>query len=338
MPNTGVALYIKSVVSALLAGGHKVTLVSNKPLVAQVEGCDVRIVPGANRLVWEQVSLRRALGRGNWDVYFAGWNFGLPFAYGGKTHFVLAVLDLIPALYPEVYLREWRARLEYKLSLRIAVRAADKIITISEASARDFEKFFPGRAIQPIHIRLQKPDIPKGRPLADKYFLYLGGVDPRKNIDKLLRAFAQYAKSDERVKLVLLGKGFEQFEALIEELGLAKSLVLPGFVSDDDKFRWLAHSEALVYPSSIEGYGLPVAEAVMCGAPVITGDSDTLREIGGAACMYVDPKSVTAIAKAMQDVRGEDTRGRLAGARDKQIRFYTDAGIDGQIQDVFTAW
>lgn len=338
MPATGTAFYIKSVVSALLKAGFKVTLVSNAPLKATgkyIKKCKVVILPNHGRFFWEQVTLLRFLNKSDFDIYWAPWNYGLPLFYRGKTKFVLSILDMIPMRFPKQHLPRKRDRVFYKLSLGIAVKNADTIIAISKASAQDFKKYFPSKNATPIHIRLEKPPAVKSKKATDKFFLYIGGVDPRKNIGSLLKAFALHKADSPNIELVLAGAGFEPFNVLIDRLDLASNVSMPGYISEEKKLQLLQGTQALIYPSSIEGYGLPVAEAILADAAVVAGDNAALREIAGDAALFVNPRQPEAIAKAMVEINKLPVRQKLSLARKLQIKTYLDPKLDTRIIKVF---
>lgn len=336
MPNTGVAVYTRSIIKPLLRRGHKLVLVSNRELPADalLDSCEKVVIKGSRRLPWEQLRLPIHLYRGGYDIYFEPWNYGLPLLYFGKTKFILSVLDLIPAQLPKVYLARLKDKVEYWFSLWVAVKKADKIITISEASGKSFKQFFKEK-IQPIHIRLEKISPPKADSRFGKYFVYLGGVDPRKNVDILLKAFFVFSGKHPEYKLVLLGKGFDAFDDLIAGLEIRERLVLPGFVAEEEKLQLLSDSQGLIYPSSIEGYGLPVAEAILCDVPVLASRIETLVEIAGETALYAEPGDTSSLARGMESLLDASVNLKLKEARGAQAAKLNDSAIDQEIVRVF---
>ena len=141
--------------------------------------------------------------------------------------------------------------------------------------------------------------------LPDRFILYLGTLEPRKNVDTLVRAFAEARRADANAgasgspHLVLAGaRGwwYEDLFRLIQSLDLADIVHLPGYVPEDELPRWYNAAAAFVYPSSYEGFGLPVAEALACGRPVVTTTVSSLPEAGGDAALLVPPGDVEALA------------------------------------------
>jgi glycosyltransferase involved in cell wall biosynthesis len=151
---------------------------------------------------------------------------------------------------------------------------------------------------------------------AGRYILYVGGISPHKNLDTLLAAFAA-VRDDPRakdVRLVLVGDYagdafltcYEDLCRQVESLGLGDAVVFPGFVPDSDLAHLYAGCRAFVLPSYLEGFGLPVVEAMACGAPVLVSDRGSLPEVVDSAGHRFDPTQPTAIAEAMLAVLTDD--------------------------------
>jgi glycosyltransferase involved in cell wall biosynthesis len=145
------------------------------------------------------------------------------------------------------------------------------------------------------------------RKLPDRFILYLGTLEPRKNVDALVRAFAEARRADAgangSLHLVLAGaRGwwYEDLFRLIQSLDLADVVHLPGYVPEAELPLWYNAAAAFVYPSSYEGFGLPVAEALACGRPVVTTTVSSLPEAGGDAALLVPPGDEQALADGIQ--------------------------------------
>jgi glycosyltransferase involved in cell wall biosynthesis len=142
-------------------------------------------------------------------------------------------------------------------------------------------------------------------------------LEPRKNIEGMLRAFALAAK-DIPHTLVLaggVGWGMEGLGALIESLGIAPRVKRMGYVDDADMHGLYAEADVFFFPSHYEGFGLPVLEAMACGCPVITSRTSSLPEVGGEAAHYVDPNDIDAMAEALRQVLGDASLRETMGAR-----------------------
>jgi glycosyltransferase involved in cell wall biosynthesis len=155
--------------------------------------------------------------------------------------------------------------------------------------------------------------------LPDSFVLYLGTLEPRKNVDGLIRAYARWQEQDQAAPLLVIagGKGwyyntiFEQVEAL----NLTASIRFPGYVPQEELPLWYNAASLFVYPSHFEGFGLPVLEAMACGTPVITSTAASLPEVAGtdgAACL-VDPTNTEALTEAMARLMGRpDLRAEMS--------------------------
>jgi glycosyltransferase involved in cell wall biosynthesis len=139
--------------------------------------------------------------------------------------------------------------------------------------------------------------------LSKGYLLYLGTLEPRKNITTLIEAYAQLRKIYGREeKLVLVGgKGwlFDSIFQRVQELGLESEILFPGFVSDVQQLLWYHAASVFVYPSLYEGFGMPVTEALACGIPVVTSNVSSLPEAGATLALTVEPRDSEAMARAI---------------------------------------
>lgn len=153
-------------------------------------------------------------------------------------------------------------------------------------------------------------------------------LEPRKNVDRLIRAFGRlHAERDLQHQLVLVGRsGWKsgRLRSLIEELGLADRVLLAGYVSDETLLQAYNQAELFVYPSKYEGFGLPLVEAMACGTPIVTSDSSSMREVAGPAAVLIDPHSdeslATGIARVLDDA---DLRAELARAGRSRVSRYS---------------
>jgi glycosyltransferase involved in cell wall biosynthesis len=147
--------------------------------------------------------------------------------------------------------------------------------------------------------------------LTGGYLLYLGTLEPRKNITTLVEAYAQlrktYAISE---KLVLAGGKGWLYDAIFErvqQLGLASEVLFAGYVADAEQALWYRAASAFVYPSLYEGFGIPVVEAIACGVPVVTSNVSSLPEAGADIALCIDPYNVEAMAAAMYQALTDQT-------------------------------
>jgi len=149
--------------------------------------------------------------------------------------------------------------------------------------------------------------------LPERYLLYLGGFDQRKNVYTVLRAFALLSNKQRQAKLVIAGKLpgrdsplFPDPRHLVRELELEESVIFTGWVAEEDKPALLSGAAAFVFPSLYEGFGLPALEAMACGIPVVASNRSSLPEVVGEGGILVEPTDVEALAEAMEVLLADD--------------------------------
>lgn len=287
------------------------------------------------------VARRLGLPRVEWfapcDVLFAP-NFVPP---PTRRPFVVTVHDLAFRLLPQTAplgTRRWLSRFEAE------VPRAARIIVVSEQTRRDLLEVVP---VDPARIRviphgvdheLHRPataaeiDPPEQDHLLRSlgvdgpYLLTLGAIEPRKNLPRLVHAFAALPPTYD-LRLVLAGgasswnpEGRRELEAALRAIPqeARRRIVLTGHVSDRQKVHLLQSAVALVLPSVAEGFGLPVLEAMACGTPVLTSDASALPEVAGDAAVLVDPFDVEAIRAGIERIAGDENLRR--GLRERGLR------------------
>ncbi len=248
------------------------------------------------RIAWEQSVLPRLARRLGADLVHGLVNV-LPLE--GSTPGVVTVHDLSFLRMPEKFPRLKRG---YLATLCAAsVRRARRVIAVSGQTADDVMHYFgaPAEKIVVIHngvgeeftsgTEAAAAAFRRRRNLPERFFLYLGTLEPRKNLELLLDAYAAWKRrSGATVALVLAGgKGwaYETIFRRVEELGLGEDVLFPGFVPGVELPDWYRAAEAFIYPSLFEGFGLPVLEAMACGAPVVCSRAGSLLEIVGDAAL-----------------------------------------------------
>jgi len=252
---------------------------------------------------------------GEADVFHATWHL-LPRLRTPAS--VMTLYDLSFALFPETHLRilRWSSNVLVPRFLR----ACDRVIAISESTKRDAVRLYgiPEDKIVVTHLAAEdrfRPADPdrvaevRGRfGLPARFILYVGTIEPRKNLDVLLGALRRLKGQGREVPLVVAGRLgwlYDGFLAKIRSLGLESLVLLPGFVPDDDLPALYTAAEAFVYPSVYEGFGIPVLEAMGCGTPVLCSDASSLPEVAGDAGILLpsgDPAVwADAIGRLMED-------------------------------------
>lgn len=226
---------------------------------------------------------------------------------------VVTIHDLGFLHHPEAHTRI--QQLYYRVFTRLSARRATHIIAISEATRRDLQRFYgtPAERISVIYHGVHPRFTPIADPailgrvqqrygIAAPYLLFVSTIQPRKNVARLIEAFARARAelgTDHPLRLVLAGKrGWltEQIERRAHELGIAAQVQFVGYVADEDLPALLSGALAYVVPSLYEGFGMTVLEAQACGTPVLASDVASLPEVVGDAGLLVDPTNTDAIA------------------------------------------
>ena len=270
----------------------------------------------AARILWEQFVQPLALRRAKIDLLHA-LAFVAPLA--APCPFVVTVYDLSFLRFPEAF----RPFNRWYLSRFTAntVKRAEVVMTISESTRRDVIDLLgvaPDRVctvycgVDEEFKPLPEPEIAAFKAkqqLPDTFVLFLGTLEPRKNVDGLIKAYAQWKARDPKAPLLVVagGKGwyYDKIFQLVESLNLTDSIRFPGYVPQADLPLWYNAASLFVYPSHFEGFGLPVLEAMACGTPVITSTVSSLPEVAGNAAQLIDPAEPAALAEAMANVMSQ---------------------------------
>lgn len=311
---TGTEQYTAHLLEALVGQGgpHHPRLYFNRlpdPRPAWLEAAEVREMPFPR--LWTHARLSWEMLRRPPDVLFVPAHV-LPLWRPRRT--VVTIHDLGYLHFPEAH--PPRRRLELHLSTAWNARVATRVIAVSQATKDDLVRHYrvvPDK-IAVVHHGVEErfrptpdPAAPARYGLPSRYLLYLGTLQPRKNLERLVQAYGRLP--GDAPPLVLAGaKGwyFERIAAAIAALGLENRVLLPGYVADADVPALLTGATALVYPSLYEGFGLPALEALACGTPVLAANTSSLPEVVGAAGLLVDPLDVGAIAAAMQRLLADE--------------------------------
>jgi glycosyltransferase involved in cell wall biosynthesis len=171
------------------------------------------------------------------------------------------------------------------------------------------------------------------------YLLSVSTIQPRKNYARLIEAFGRMANSQRSIDLLLViagGRGwmFDEVFQTVERLGLRERVLFPDFVADDDLPALYAGARLFVYPSLYEGFGLPIAEAMACGVPVVSSNASSLPEVGGDAVLYFDPRDVGAMTRAIQRALTESAlRADLTARGLAQAKKFSWDRAAGELRD-----
>ncbi len=309
--------------------------------IESFSGPNVRLnlasVPGAlKRLYWNILpapKLERFIGA--FDLFHSSEALLPPL---GVRRSVATFYDAAFHKFPQFY-GGWTAR-KWEYLFRRSVRKADAVIVISESTRNDLIEM-TGISSRKVHIvrppvdpifnesasSEQKDRVRRKYSLPDEFFLFVGTLEPRKNVVRLVKAFEMFhQKHRTDVSLVLVGgKGwlYEDTLAAIETSPLRSRILLLDYVEDADLSVLYQTAMMFVFPSLYEGHGFPVAEAMASGVPVITSNNSSLKEIGENAALLVDPENVNDLSRAMESLfTSKDLRDELsAKGRQRAMQF-----------------
>jgi len=260
---------------------------------------------------------------GGVDVFFAPNIQFLPLSRNVK--FVLTLHDLSFELYPETF--SWKRRLWHVfIAPKKLCRRANSIVTVSQSTADDALNQYAIHhdKITVVHNAVadsfQEVDrnsehiiqVKEKYALPYKFILYLGTIEPRKNIISIIRAYNTLRKTGgkkyEKYKLVLAGKEGWKVGSIYQEIKESpyqEDIMVIGCVDTEDKPALYTLADVFVYPSLYEGFGFPVLEAMRCGTPVITSNTSSLAEIAGDAALLVDPLKPNEIYRCLTELLGD---------------------------------
>jgi glycosyltransferase involved in cell wall biosynthesis len=258
----------------------------------------------------------------------------VPFLFAPKNYFVI-LHDLAYKYIFTTSLKEKIKRYTMDMLTRGAFRRAKKVISVSDATKYDLVRFFgvSFEKIQTIYQGFEHIQIKAGTPIreiTEPFFLFIGTIKERKNVLSVIRAFALYKKRNEdKQMLVIVGKQNKNnpyVQSLYEEIrkhSLDKSVIFTNHISDAERTYVYAHADALVFPSLLEGFGIPVLEAMSARVPVITSNTGALAEVAGDAALLVDPRDVEDISAAMETlVKNRELRDQYIKKGIERIRLF----------------
>jgi glycosyltransferase involved in cell wall biosynthesis len=264
-------------------------------------------------VLWSQIFLPLHLFfRSKIDVFFAPAHYVPRYC---PAPIAVTIHDVSYFYFPNDFLKKDL----YKLQnwTKRAIQQAKRVISVSKNTKKDIMKFYdvPEEKITVVYNGFEKKDIEEDDAkhrkafleslgiLNRQFLLYVGTLQPRKNVTLLIQSFEQLVKKNPSLKLVLVGKKGWLYESIfqtVREKGLEKQVVFTGFIPDDQVVTLYKHALCFVMPSLYEGFGIPILEAMAKDCPVVSSFSSSLPEIGGEAGLYFDPTSVEGLTEEVQ--------------------------------------
>ncbi|MBB2182838.1 glycosyltransferase family 4 protein [Lachnospiraceae bacterium MD1] len=278
------------------------------------------------RRIWDKLPIPYSLIFGKQNQITQFFNYDVPPGVSGKA--VTFIYDMVYKAFPETISKETYNMLDHNLSR--ACDKADHIITISEFSKKEIIKYMhipeSKISVMPCGVdhcvfrsNYSVEEVLKAKRkygIQQDYILYLGTLEPRKNIETLIEAYAKLInESNNCPKLVIAGKKGWLYDRIFEKvhnLQLQDHIIFTGYVDTEDVPLLLKGAMIFVFPSIYEGFGLPPLEAMACGTPVITSNTASLPEVVGDAGILVNPYSVDEICDAMKKaINDEELRNKI---------------------------
>ena len=269
---------------------------------------------------------------GDIDVFHSP-SFQVPPSSGSAR--VFTVYDLIPLTHPEWAIPS--AVRHFKPRVRHYARRADLIVGISKATARDVVEYLkvPEEKVVTVYpgttslIRASEDKIRTAKErynISGNYFLFVSRLDPRKNLTRLFKAFERSGLSTDFEFVVAGPKGW-RMEEMLKTWNTVKCrdrIRRIDYVADDDLSALYSGASFFVYPSLVEGFGLPILEAMSVGCPVLTSNVSSMPEVAGDAVLYVDPYDIDSIADGLHRLASDsDLRQKLTLSGYERVRIFT---------------
>jgi len=310
---TGIGKYIFNLALNLSQKGNEVVLLYSKQPKQKIEGKNIysKILFFRNKFLFEQLSLPIYLKKEKIDIYHAVGNLGVPVFSPCPS--VLTVHDIIPLLVKDYFKFSpfgYFSKLSYLLRLKISLYFSLKVISVSEFTKRSLvEKLgVSEKKIKVIYngvfVGKKKERLPS-QIKKNRYILNHGGIDRRKNLYRLIKAFSIIVGEFPDYKLVITGKNYKlesNLLNLVKKLKINDSVLFTGYVKEEILWNLIRGAKCICFPSEIEGFGIPVLEGLAAGVPVVASNTSGIAEIAKETAVLINPYDISEIAKGIKKV------------------------------------
>ncbi len=265
------------------------------------------VVPG--KFLWSQIFLPlRLYMKKDIDIFFSPAHYAPRFC---SVPSVITIHDLSYLYYPDDFLKKDLYQL--RNWTQYSIHNAKKIIAVSKTTKKDIMRMYqiPEEKIEVVYngyerkVKSQKSKV-KTEYSKNPFILYVGTLQPRKNITTLIQAFAKFKQFYPEFKLVIAGKKGWLYEHIFNEvsdLGFDQEIHFTDYLTDQQLTFLYKNAFCFILPSFYEGFGIPILEAMSFGCPVISSFASSLPEVGGDACLYFDPKNADDLAEKMIEIK-----------------------------------
>ncbi len=335
---TGIGYYVKHLLDAMQAveSPHRFFLISNAPMPYRTVHARWHKFEGGSSkkltsTVWMQTQAPLLARRLQLDVFWSPRHH-LPVLLPPAVGCVVTIHDIVHRRYPQTMSRA--NLMVERLLMKASIRRAGAIITDAYSTRRDLERWY---GVTPSKIRVIYPGVPPlpdepetaaaADDFPDRFVLFVGTLDPRKNFEGLFRAFERLDPRRHGLHLVIVGGSGWKNSAFFTKLAqspVKRNVRLTGYLSRAQLARLYRRAVCLVLPSIYEGFGFPILEAMAMGTPVITSSVSSMLEVAGDAALLVDPTDTRGLAEAVLSVLcDEQLRKRLIAAGRQRSRAFS---------------
>lgn len=303
-----------------------------------------------NKFIWNAWTLPRYLRKNLVDVYHT--QYITPFFIPKKIKVITTIHDISFNFYPQLI--KWTDLFFLKTLIPRSLKRADKIITVSNFTKKEIIKFYKvnPEKVETIYnatgdnflkntfIAGELNLVREKYNLPEKFILYIGTMQPRKNIPFLIEAYANVKNKLDGAKLVIAGKKSYNYDKKIDEVAakydLKDEILFPGYIDESDKPILFNLSHFFVFPSLYEGFGIPVLEAMSQGVPVLAADIPSLKEVGEEAVLYFNPRDLASLEKALYNISiSQNLREKLAKSGLERSRLFSWKKTASKILEVY---
>lgn len=314
--NTGIPIFVKNLYTALYQS-EEVVVKKTFCFCNYISTKHWKVYRLLEQLLYHNIYLPFKLVFGRYDVYVENQYMFIPIFKPKRTLIVTVLYDIALAMYDNLHTKTHIKR--WRKNLPKSIHNSDLLLTISGSSKLDIEVYLKSiqqqdTPVEHIYIdagKIEKSHLEKNTVLNkyhidQKYFLFLGTLEPRKNPLNLIKAFHLYRqRTNSNMQLVFAGKKgwlYDDVLAYVRKHKMEDSVIFTGFVSDAEKYILLKYTSAFLFLSIYEGFGIPVLEALRLNVPCLVSDIPVFHELFGSSIHYVDPNNIHDIATNMQKI------------------------------------
>lgn len=309
-----------------------------------------------NRFIWNFWILPTYLQKNRLDIYLT--QYVTPFFIPRRTKIITIIHDISFNFFPQFIKKS--DLLFLKILIPISLRRADKIIGVSKFTADEISGYYKidpqkvtwihnavsddflqlaegGRYISDDEMRAVREKYH----LPDRYILYVGTLQPRKNLPLLIEAYKTIKESKISIKLVLAGgKGHNydmDIERTVRRYNMESDVILPGYIDEEDKAPLMKSAQIFCLPSLYEGFGIPILEAMSVGTPVVASDIPSQREVAGEAALFFDPKDPSELAQRIEILlENKEKRNTLIDKGKERVKIFSWRVSAERMLDIFS--